>query len=153
MASEQPSTLSPVPEATKHTPEETLEKVPGRKERGSASDRALKEGKEDTWERGQCLPALAMKRAVMVPISTLHLPPRISNQRGQMESWRPGGWAGPQGTDSRCAVHHHPVFPCTPGRRQQGHLGTVPSPSGKSSASNSRGSVFLTPMPWLPSSH
>lgn len=28
--------------------EETLEKVPGRKERGSASDQALKEGKEDT---------------------------------------------------------------------------------------------------------
>ncbi len=48
VASVQPTTGSSVPEATKHIHEETLEKVPGRKERGSASDQALKEGKEDT---------------------------------------------------------------------------------------------------------
>lgn len=92
--SEQPATLNSVPEATTHISEETSEKVPGRKERGSASDWAQKEGKEDTWERGQCLPALAMNRAVMVPISILHFPPRTGNQKGQTESWRPGGWAG-----------------------------------------------------------
>lgn len=85
MASVQPSTLSSVPEATKHTAEETLEKVPGRKERGSASDRVLKEGKEDTWERGQCLPALAMKRAVMVP----HLNPASPTE--DLESERANG--------------------------------------------------------------
>lgn len=60
----------------------------------------------------------------------------------------PGEWRAP-----RCGVHHHPVFPCTLGRRRRGHFGSVPFPSGKSSASNSGGSVVSTPKPWLPSFH
>lgn len=64
--------------------------VQGRKGRGSVSDWAQEEGKEDTWERGQ----YRLPLAVMVPIPAPHLPQRTGDQGGQMESWQPGGWEG-----------------------------------------------------------
>ena len=88
MASEQPATLSSVPEATKQTypPRKLWRKRETQSREGREGDQFLTGHRK----RERKTPGKEANIAFPAP----HLPQRTGDHGGQMESWQPGGWEG-----------------------------------------------------------